>query len=219
MEISDIIEVASVIIALFIGLLSMWQNNRQIKILNKQTLFDKRYKICLLLQHMDSLCTDNLSLLDENDSLMAVNFIAARLVNSAHFRQMYDGFSKVEDNKAQTKFLALTDNLKDYGMQAKLLFPEKHASYISEYFNNYANLLVAMRKYDRLLCNISNIPDEMFRTNERKMKCQESMLHGTSAKNIESDVNMYKKKLRDLHSKYEMNKKQLKKYLIYKEKD
>lgn len=219
MEISDIIEVASVTIALFIGLLSMWQNNRQIKILNKQTLFDKRYKICLLLQHMDSLCTDNLSLLDENDSLMAVNSIVACLVNSAHFRQMYDGFCKVEDNKAQTKFLVLIDNLKDYGMQAKLLFPEKHASYISEYFNNYANLLVAMRKYDRLLYNISNIPDEMFRTNGRKMERQESMLHGTLAKNIESDVNMYKKKLRDLHSEYEMNKKQLKKYLIYKEKD
>lgn len=207
------------IISLFIGVLSMWQNNRKTKISNKQTLFDKRCKICLLLQHMDNLCTNNLSLLDGNDSLMAVDFIAACLVNSVHFYQMYDGFIKGEDDNAQTKFLSLINELKDYEMQAKLLFPEKHASYISEYFNNYANLLVAMRKYDRLLYNINNVPDRMFRTNERKMEYQESMLHGTSAKNIESDVNMYKKKLCDLHSEYEMNKKQLKKYLIYTEED
>lgn len=219
MRISDIIEAASAIIALLIGLLSMWQNNRQIKILNKQTLFDKRYKIWLLLQHMDNLCTNNLRLLNRNDSLMAVDFIAACLVNSVHFYQMYDGFVKGEDDDAQTKFLALADNLKDYGVQAKLLFPEKYASYISEYFNNYVDLLLAMKKYDRLLCNISNISDEMFKTNERKMEYQDSMLHGDLAKNIESDVNVYKKKLCDLHSEYEMNKKQLSEYLIYTEKN
>lgn len=168
-RISDIIETLSTMVALLIGVLSIRQSNKEIKMSNKQAMFEKRYEIYLLLQHMDELCNDNLNLLNRNEHFGAIDFVASCLTNSVHFYQICDGFGKNDNNDAQTKFLSLIEELKDYGVQARLLFPKKHALYISRYFENYANLLTEMRRYEKLLNSINSIPDITFETNEQKM--------------------------------------------------
>ena len=218
-QVSDIVEIISIIVALFLGILSIRQSNKQIKISNKQAMFDKRYKIYLLLQHMDKLCNDNLKLLNSDRPLIAVNFVASCLTNSVHFYQICDGFSKNENNIAQIKFLSLIEELKDYGTQAKLLFPQKHALYISRYFKNYADLLAEMKKYDALLNNVNDIPNRMCGTKEQKIMCQQNILQGDFAKGIEKDVIKYKESLNNLHNEYKINKKQLDKYLTLSERN
>lgn len=54
-RISDIIETLSTMVALLIGVLSIRQSNKEIKMSNKQAMFEKRYEIYLLLQHMDEM--------------------------------------------------------------------------------------------------------------------------------------------------------------------
>lgn len=216
-RISDIIEILSTIVALLIGVQSIRQSNKEIKMSNKQAMFEKRYEIYLLLQHMDELCNDNLNLLNRGEHLGAIDFVASCLTNSVHFYQICDGFGKIDDNDAQTKFLSLIEELKDYGVQARLLFPKKHALYISRYFENYANLLAEMRRYEILLNNVNSIPDITFETNEQKMVYQQATLQGDLAKGIENDVKKYEESLHNLHNEYETNKKQLDKYLTLSE--
>ena len=216
-RISDIIEILSTIVALLIGVQSIRQSNKEIKMSNKQAMFEKRYEIYLLLQHMDELCNDNLNLLNRGEHLEAIDFVASCLTNSVHFYQICDGFGKIDDNDAQTKFLSLIEELKDYDVQARLLFPKKHALYISRYFENYANLLTEMRRYEILLNNVKSIPDITFETNEQKMVYQQATLQGDLAKGIENDVKKYEESLHNLHNEYETNKKQLDKYLTLSE--
>lgn len=216
-RISDIIEILSTIVALLIGVQSIRQSNKEIKMSNKQAMFEKRYEIYLLLKHMDELCNDNLNLLKRGEHLEAIDFVASCLTNSVHFYQICGGFGKIDDNDAQTKFLSLIEELKDYGVQARLLFPKKHALYISRYFENYANLLTEMRRYEILLNNVKSIPDITFESNEQKMVYQQATLQGDLAKGIENDVKKYEESLHNLHNEYETNKKQLDKYLTLSE--
>lgn len=211
-QLSDIIGIVSAIIALLLGISSIQQNNKQMKASNKQAMFDRRYKIYLLLQHMDKLCNENLHLLDDG-SLMASEFVASCLTNSVHFYQICNVFEKNENSDDQTKFLSLIEELKDYGVQAHLLFSENHAIYISKYFENYSNLLDEMRKCNILIDKIRNMPNEICGTNEQVTQRQQDMLQSDLVKTIEKDVKKYKDTLYDLHNDYEINKKQLDEYL------
>lgn len=217
-HLTDAIGIISVIVALSLGIVSILQSNKQIKNSNKQAMFDKRYEIYLLLYHMDELCNENLNIINTNDALMPADFVASCLTNSVYFYQISEGFGENgSNNNAQAKFLSLIEKLKDRGKQAKLLFPKKHSSYISKYFENYADLLNEMKKYDILINDAEKLPDKMLGTNEQKMKAQQNLLQGDLAKSIRNDAEKYKEALYDLHRKYETNRKHLDKYLTLSE--
>ena len=217
-HITDAIGIISIIVALSLGIASNLQSNKQIRFSNKQAMFDKRYEIYLLLYHMDKLCNENLNIINTNDTLIPVDFVASCLTNSVYFYKISEGFGKNRsDDNARVEFLSLIKKLKDRGKQAKLLFPKKHSSYISKYFDNYADLLYEMRKYDILLNDAEELPDKMLGTNEQKMKTQQNLLQGDLAESIRNDAEKYRETLYNLHSEYETNKKLLDKYLTLSE--
>lgn len=217
-HITDAIGIISIIVALSLGIASILQSNKQIRFSNKQAMFDKRYEIYLLLYHMDKLCNENLNIINTNDTLIPVDFVASCLTNSVYFYKISEGFGKNRsDDNARVEFLSLIEKLKDRGKQAKLLFPKKHSSYISKYFDNYADLLCEMKKYDILLNDAEELPDKMLGTNEQKMKTQQNLLQGDLAESIRNDAEKYRETLYNLHSEYETNKKLLDKYLTLSE--
>lgn len=197
---SDCIQIASIVVALSIGIASIRQNNKQLEVANKQALFDRRYKIYLLLKHMDKLCNENLSLITDKNGLKGVEFIATCLTNSVHFYHICDVFEKGETSNKQVEFLSLIEELRDYGIQATLIFPPKHSEYIKSYFIAYADLLTEMRRYSILLEGTKGLNEEL-------------------AKRIESDALEYKENLGNLHNKYEKEKNSLREYLALIEKE
>lgn len=218
-KISDFTQIASVIVALLLGFISILQTGKQIKNSNKQSLFDKRCDIFLLLQHMDKLCNENLNLLHADDSMNSLKSIASLLTNSSRFYRMCNIFDKNQNNDAQVEFLSLLEDLKDFGVKSKLLFPKKYAQCISDYFESYADLLNEMHKYDVLLNDIKSSANTIVGTDEQRMNYQQSALNGDLAENVRKDVRRYKESLFALHNEYESIKKQLIKYLTLTERD
>lgn len=216
--ITDFISIISVTIALIFGIISIRQNSKQIEISNKQSLFDKRYKIYLLLQHMDHLCNNNLELIDENNSLILSDFIAACITNSVHFYHLCDIFDKNKKDTCQTEFLSLIEELKDYGLQAQLLFPKEYAAFISSYFNYYTDLLSDIYKYSRALDYTKNELDKIPEANKQNVDYMQILSNNISVNNIEINIKKCKESLLELHNIYNDKIESLTKYLTLAEK-
>lgn len=213
-SVSDWVQVIAIIVAIILGITSIYQNNRQLKISNKQSLFDRRFEVYRLLQHIDKLCADNIEFIDyTKDKLIDAKFDMVFLTNSNDFYHLCDIFDEKGCN-LQKDFLSRIEKIKDMGMQATLIFPEIYSIYIQKYFENYANLISELRKYYMLIENIKSLREKLYMYDENYIKeCQQKQLSEPMAQNIINNLTTYKNNLQNLHMSYDKNIVKLIKYL------
>lgn len=93
------------------------------------------------------------------------------------------------------------------------MFPQVQAEFISNYFDNYADLLNKFYEYKCLLDNVRELPNSMLGTDTQIANSQQELLHGGLAKATLSNIEEYKEAIVKLNNTYSNNINYLEAYI------
>ena len=152
------------IITAVIAIIALFQTHVQIKISNKQFLFDKRLDKYLLAKGLLELYKDNKKLLDYNscpdDKAIIVDYQFINLTNNNYLKDVTCIINEPKNNDFKNAFLVKIEELKKLSTEIKFLFPNKSGQLLGNFIMKYQNILMELYKYQIIsdLINDDNIP-------------------------------------------------------------
>ena len=152
------------IITAVIAIIALFQTHVQIKISNKQFLFDKRLDKYLLAKGLLELYKDNEKLLDYNscpdDEAIIVDYQFINLTNNNYLKDVTCIINEPKNNDFKNAFLVKIEELKKLSTEIKFLFPNKSGQLLGNFIMKYQNILMELYKYQIIsdLINDDNIP-------------------------------------------------------------
>lgn len=156
------------IITVIATLIALWQTHKQIKISNKQYLFDKRLSKYLLAKGLLELYNDNESLLDytddPDDEAIIVDYQFINLTNNNYLKDVTCIINEPKNNEFKNNFLVKIEELKQLSNEVRFLFPNKSGLLLSNFIMKYQDTLMELYKYQIVLDLIKN--DEIPRKNK-----------------------------------------------------
>lgn len=151
--------ILSTIVALT-AIFALFQTHRQIKLSNKQFLFNRRLDKYLLAKSLIELYKDNINLLDykdnKDDEAIIVDFQFINLTNIEYLKDITCIIGDPKNNEYKTNFLIRIEELKKMSTEIKFIFPNKGSQYLSKFVFNYQNVLMELYKYQVLLDDMIN---------------------------------------------------------------
>lgn len=143
------------IITVIATLIALWQTHKQIKISNKQYLFDKRLSKYLLAKGLLELYNDNESLLDYTDDLdteaIIVDYQFINLTNNNYLKDVTCIINEPKNNEFKNNLLIKIEELKQLSNEVRFLFPNKSGLLLSNFIMKYQNVLMELYKYQIVL--------------------------------------------------------------------
>ncbi len=136
---------------------------RQIRISNKQQLFDRRLKVYMLANSLISLCEDNyiwLSPKREQIPQFANDYIFIWLTNNTYMENQADAIEHPLEQPFHKEFLQKREELRITAAEIELIFKGKVALAYSNFLRSYEAALAAMYEYQIIV-------DEMQKENEK----------------------------------------------------
>lgn len=156
------------IITVIATLIALWQTHKQIKISNKQYLFDKRLSKYLLAKGLLELYKDNESLLDytddPDDEAIIVDYQFINLTNNNYLKDVTCIINEPKNNEFKNNFLVKIEELKQLSNEVRFLFPNKSGLLLSNFIMKYQDTLMELYKYQIVLDLMKN--DEIPRKNK-----------------------------------------------------
>ena len=151
--------VLSAIVALT-AIFALFQTHKQIKLSNKQFLFNRRLDKYLLAKSLIELYKDNINLLDykdnKDDEAIIVDFQFINLTNIEFLKDITCIIGDPKNNEYKTNFLIKIEELKKISTEIKFIFPNKESQCLSKFVFNYQNVLMELYKYQVLLDDMIN---------------------------------------------------------------
>ena len=143
------------IITALIAIVALLQNHKQIKISNKQYLFDKRLSKYLLAKGLLELYKENESLLDytdvPDDEAIIVDYQFINLTNNNYLKDVTCIINEPKNNEFKNKFLVKIEELKQLSNEVRFLFQNKNGLLLSNFIMKYQNILMELYKYQTVL--------------------------------------------------------------------
>ncbi len=143
------------IITVIATLIALWQTHKQIKISNKQYLFDKRLSKYLLAKGLLELYNDNESLLDytddPDDEAIIVDYQFINLTNNNYLKDVTCIINEPKNNEFKNNFLVKIEELKQLSNEVRFLFPNKSGLLLSNFIMKYQDTLMELYKYQIVL--------------------------------------------------------------------
>lgn len=143
------------IITIIATLIALWQTHKQIKISNKQYLFDKRLSKYLLAKGLLELYKDNESFLDYTDypdtEAIIVDYQFINLTNNNYLKDVTCIINEPKNNEFKSNFLVKIEELKQLSNEVRFLFPNKSGLLLSNFIMKYQNVLMELYKYQIVL--------------------------------------------------------------------
>lgn len=156
------------IITVTATLIALWQTHKQIKISNKQYLFDKRLSKYLLAKGLLELYKDNESLIDYTDDpdteAIIVDYQFINLTNNNYLKDVTCIINEPKNNEFKNNFLVKIEELKQLSNEVRFLFPNKSGLLLSNFIMKYQNVLMELYKYQIVLDLMKK--DEITRKNK-----------------------------------------------------
>lgn len=143
------------VITVIIAVIALKQTSTQIRISNKQFLYEKRLKIYMIVSGLMSLCSNNLRILgkyQEPEHSNDLNFIY--MTNNTYLEEYADAIKNVLSDPYHKKFLKKIEELETIATEATLVFDKKYSDTISRFVNAYKEVLFKMYQYQILMDNI-----------------------------------------------------------------
>ena len=148
------------IITIIATLIALWQTHKQIKISNKQYLFDKRLSKYLLAKGLLELYKDNESLIDYTDDsdneAIIVDYQFINLTNNNYLKDVTCIINEPKNNEFKNNFLVKIEELKQLSNEVRFLFPNKSGLLLSNFIIKYQDTLMELYKYQVLLDLMKN---------------------------------------------------------------
>lgn len=143
------------IITIIATLIALWQTHKQIKISNKQYLFDKRLSKYLFANGLLELYNDNESLLNYTDHLddepIIVDYQFINLTNNNYLKDVTCIINEPKNNEFKNNFLVKIEELKKLSNEVRFLFQNKNGLLLSNFIMKYQNVLMELYKYQIVL--------------------------------------------------------------------
>ena len=143
------------IITALIAIITLLQTHKQIKISNKQYLFDKRLSKYLLAKGLLELYKDNESLLDHaddpDDEVIIVDYQFINLTNNNYLKDVTCIINEPKNNEFKNNFLVKIEELKKLSNEVRFLFQNKNGLLLSNFIMKYQNVLMELYKYQIVL--------------------------------------------------------------------
>lgn len=156
------------IITALIAIIALLQTHKQIKISNKQYLFDKRLSKYLLAKGLLELYKDNESFLDytddPDDEAIIVDYQFTNLTNNNYLKDVTCIINEPKNNEFKNNFLVKIEELKKLSTEVRFLFQNKNGLLLSNFIMKYQNVLMELYKYQIVLDLMKN--DEIPRKNK-----------------------------------------------------
>jgi len=143
------------IITALITIIALLQTHKQIKISNKQYLFDKRLSKYFLAKGLLELYKDNESLLDytddSDDEAIIVDYQFINLTNNNYLKDVTCIINEPKNNEFKNNFLVKIEELKKLSNEVRSLFQNKNGLLLSNFIMKYQNVLMELYKYQIVL--------------------------------------------------------------------
>ena len=151
--------ILSIVVA-FTAVIAIWQTHKQIKLSNKQFLFDKRLNKYILVKNLVELYKENIEILDYSDAKedepITVLFQFVNLTNFDYLKDIACIINEPRNSEFKTRFLIKMEELKRTSTEIKLIFSNKSKIYLSEFVFNYQDVLMEMYKYQFFIDEMRN---------------------------------------------------------------
>lgn len=145
----------------------------QIRLSNKQSLFERRLECYLKIDGLMQLYKENQKLLEaerKDEPLFAVDLEFLWLTNNTYLEEASEAIKKPLENPEHKKFLVKREELKMLSAEAELIFKGRSAKTISCFISDYEQLLFKMYQYQILLNNMRNYSEQFKATLEMAQK-------------------------------------------------
>ena len=139
------------IIAVVVAIVALFQTNKQIKLSNKQQLFNRRLEKYLLIKELLSLYSENRFLIHTDDICESVKYVFAWLTNSATLESMCLAMENPLKHEEQKIFLTKCEMLEKSAMEIELIWEGKVGHIMGQFVRQYKKLLRAMYRQQIML--------------------------------------------------------------------
>lgn len=142
------------IVTAVIAIIALLQTHIQIKVSNKQFLFDKRLDKYLLTQSLLVLFKENEKILDYSDNsdeeAIIVDMQFECLTNIEYLKDITCIIAETKNSEFKNNFLVKMEQLNKLSNEVKFLFNNKYGLYISEFISKYQKVLIELYKYQAI---------------------------------------------------------------------
>lgn len=145
------------IITVIVAIIALFQTSHQIRLSNKQHLFDRRLKSYLRANGLVNLCKDNyihLQSKNNEEPFFQNNTVFSSLTNNTYMYQQMEVLEHPLEQPYQVEFLKKCEELKNLSEELKLYFEGKASEQYSSFVFAYENALFRMYQYQILLCKM-----------------------------------------------------------------
>ncbi|MFQ9501365.1 MAG: hypothetical protein ACLR1U_02280 [Clostridia bacterium] len=150
------------VITAITAIVAIWQTHKQLKISNKQHLFDKRMEKFLICIGMLSLYSENKMLIKEEnkDVALEVTMLFSGLTDNLYLKDIGNIINDTHNEKLRIDFLIKLEELYKVASEIELIFPSRHSKILKEFILEYRDLLQKLYKYRCVLEKIEKENDK-----------------------------------------------------------
>lgn len=155
MTLSDVLNLILSTITIFIAALALILTYKQIKLSNKQHLFDRRLDNYLLIKDILSLYNVNKSFIDDKDIYQNVKLLFISLTNCKRLENIAPVIKEPTNEELKRNFLIKCEELEKSANEILLLWQESLSRDLYNFVNDYVFLLRALYKQQLVIGRIS----------------------------------------------------------------
>lgn len=133
------------VVSVVIALIAIYQTQKQIKLSNKQQLFDRRLEKYMVIKDLLTLFSNNKKFVVENKSL--IKDVALQfnwLTNVTYLTDMIIAVSDALDTKKQNILLSKCEMLEKYAVEISVLWKDETGEVFSRFVRTYKEMLFKM---------------------------------------------------------------------------
>lgn len=165
----------------------------QIRLSNKQSLFERRLECYLKIDGLMQLYKENQKLLEserKDEPIFAVDLEFLWLTNNTYLEEASEAIKKPLKNPGHKKFLLKREELKKLSTEVELIFKGRAAKTISCFISDYEQLLFKMYQYQILLNNMRNYSEQFKATLEMAQKGVNEIAYREKLLNAYANIKM-----------------------------
>lgn len=188
------------IITVGTALLALYQTQKQIRLSNKQNLFDSRVENYLIADGLIKLYEENSRLFSDKTKLTdAINYKFNLMTNNSFLENIASVIDKPLDNPKHKEFLIKLEEIKSIALKTRLLFDIKSAENLGDFIDCYGKLLFVMYQYQILY-------NHMNKTSQKEKLTLEQVKEKFNEKELASSLETSFNDLRNSYEKLDNDK-------------
>lgn len=157
----SLLSIVTPIVTAFVAIVAVMLTRKQIKLSNKQHLFDKRVENYLIATGLIQLYRSNCMNFDnkKDEPMLAISLDFTWLTNNTYLEQISSALDNPLKEPSHKELLIKLENLKDVATKIKFLFSDEASGLLGDFVFSYQELLFSMYQYQIVL-------DKMDKVNE-----------------------------------------------------